>query len=272
MKKNLILLISFFLISFQSAFATTITLTDVPGYGYNSGAYPYVGCGPTSGAMILDTYDNRLSGVDGSPGDLVSDPYTTAWDLHNNYMNTDNDGFGPANLINPSFETYAANHGYILNATLHIESTTADVAGWVSQGYSVADLALDANFWNTTTWDILAGDFIDFIAIEIDAGRPFMATVDSDGINGTDHWMVGVGYNDVTNQWAGYNTWDSTLHWYDVESGFINGNTMGIGYIRTFEFGGAINDIPTVPEPATIFLFGIGLLGFAGASRKKIAQ
>jgi len=77
-----------------SSVAAPVLLTDVPGYGYNTAAYMvggrYVGCGPTSGVMVLDTYDSRLA----TPDTLVSDPLATAWDLHHNYMNTDALGFG----------------------------------------------------------------------------------------------------------------------------------------------------------------------------------
>ncbi|GEM_PF-5030644 len=250
--------------------AVQVTIADATGYGYNTAAYMdngrYVGCGPTSGVMILDTYDNRLA----TPGDLVPDPLGTAWDLHYNYMNTGADGFGPTADMHFGLEDYTADMGHYLDAVVHVEPTTYDPNDWTA--YSIGDdLATDATFWNTTTWDILDLAFLNFIKPEIDAGDPVMLTVDSDGNGGTDHWMVGVGYDLEAMMWAGYNTYDSTLHWYDVESAFIAGNTMGVGFVRTFDFVAGEGPI-TTPEPSTMMLLGLGLLGLAGMRRKILRR
>jgi hypothetical protein len=210
--------------------------------------------------MILDTYDNR-----GATG-LIGNPLTDAWDLHYNYMNTLPSGFGPASDFHFGIEQFALDRGHIVDAVIHVEPTTYNALDW--PGYTVGpDLALDATFWDTTTWDILDAQFLSFLAAEIDAGRPVSVTVDSDGIGGTDHWMVGVGYDTATNQWAGYNTWDTALHWYDVTSAFIEGNVMGVGFVRTFDYLGPVND---VPEPATILLLGSGLFGLVCFSGRRI--
>jgi hypothetical protein len=248
----------------SSSIAAPTLLTDVPGYGYNSAAYMiggrYVGCGPTSGAMVLDTYDSRLA----TPGSLVSDPLATAWDLHHNYMNTNAAGFGPGLDFQNGMESYASAHGHTLDAVIHVEPTSYNPAGWV--GYTLgSNLVTDATFWDTVTWDIMDAAFIAFIALEIDAGDPLVLTVDSDGNGSDDHWMVCAGYDDVTNQWAGYNTWDSSLHWYDVESAFIVGNTMGVAFARTFDFvagqgpGPGPGPQPVIPAPGALLLSSIGV-------------
>lgn len=259
--------------SLPVALAVPVYLADVPGYGFNSAAYHdatlgFVGCGPTTGVMILDTYDNR-----GATG-LIGDPLTAAWDMHENYMSTDNAGFGSPIDFHFGIEQFAYDQGYLVDSVVHVESTTYNPASW--SGYTVGpDLALDADFWNTSTWEIQVADFLSFLAVEIDNDRPVSLTVDSDGNGGTDHWMVGVGYDLDAEQWAGYDTWDDSLHWYDVESGFIAGNEMGIGTVRTFEFLGPIDNGgpdngPPVPEPGTMLLFATGLAGFAGYGRKKL--
>lgn len=252
----------------QTSDAIQVYIGDVIGYGYNSAAYMsggrYVGCGPTSGAMILDTYDNRLA----TPGDLVGDPLSTAWDLHYNYMNTNAAGFGAPADFHYGLEDYAFDQGYLLDAVIHVEPTSYLPANW-PEYVAGDDLITDATFWNTSTWDIIDNAFLNFIKPEIDAGDPIMLTVDSDSNGGTDHWLVCVGYDLEAGQWAGYNTWDNILHWYDVESAFIAGNTMGVGYVRTFDFLGAIdNGEVTVPEPTTMLLLGLGLMGLAGVRRQ----
>jgi hypothetical protein len=258
MKK--LLMICAILISFTGMASSAPTvLTDVPGYGYNTAAYMvggrYVGCGPTSGVMVLDTYDSRLA----TPDTLVSDPLATAWDLHHNYMNTNAAGFGSGLDFQNGMESYASAHGDTLDVVIHVEPTTYNPADWV--GYTLgSDLLTDATFWNTATWDIVDTAFIDFIALEIDAGDPLVLTVDSNGDGVDDHWMVCAGYDDVTNQWAGYNTWDNTLHWYDVESAFIVGNTMGVAYARTFDFVEGQGPGPEViPAPGALLLASIGV-------------
>ncbi len=190
----------------------------------------YVGCGPTSGAMILDTYDNRLT----TPGDLVPDPLDTAWNLHHNYMNTDESDSGRLPTCTSAWKTTPPTW-----ATIWMSSFTSNRPRTITDdwdAYTVGDdLVTDATFWNTTGWDIYDLDFLNFIKPEIDVGDPVMLTVDSDGkmarsLGGRR------GLRSGSHEWAGYNTWDSSLHWYDVESAFIAGNTMGVGFVRTFDF------------------------------------
>jgi hypothetical protein len=57
------------------------------------------------------------------------------------------------------------------------------------------------------TWDIYRESLMD--------GRPVLMGVDSNADGYSDHAIIGIGYNDLTYQYAAYNTWDLSVHWYD---------------------------------------------------------
>jgi hypothetical protein len=299
------------LFSAKSIPAVQVTVPGVTAYGYNTIPPPdwptpgVIGCGPTTGTMILKYYTDTAP----APG-LIGVPLQDARTMRSpTYMDVDSGGFGPSSKFQFGLEKFAHDRGYIVDAILHMNSTIYNYYDW--SVYTVGpDLLKDANFY-TNTWTIDPTNFLNFLKTEIDAGRPVSVTVDSDGNGGvdnngvflgTDHWMVAVGYDIENGQWAGYNTWDNGTHWYDVTSGIHTGETqsgggpgsgwvdvnadgiygndddyyyktgagdiMGVGYVRTFNYLGPIEIIPTVPEPTTILLIGSGLIGLWGFRKK----
>lgn len=249
----------------QGLIAAQVTLPGFVGFGYNTytttpggqrigadGQPGVIGCGPTSGAMIL----NWFTSTGPAPG-LIGNPLADARTM-TTYMNTDNQGFGLPSAYQFGLERFASDRGYNVDALLHVSPGTSPAN---FPAYTVGpDIAYDAPFWNN---DGTINDtaFLTFIGAEIDAGRPVGLTVDSDRNGGDDHWMVGVGYDTDTGMWAGYNTWDASLHWYDVQSAFDVGNNMGIAFVRTYSFNGSTGGGNGVPESGTTAaLLGLALM------------
>jgi hypothetical protein len=284
-------------------------LLDVNGFGYNTidgsgngfdGLAGAIGCGPTTGAMIMEYYTRH-----GAPG-LITNALADARlmgagpsnpvNISPLYMNTAGTGFGPSSQFQFGFESFAADRGYDINATIHVAPPLSDYqssSNWNMYTFSGPNqnIVADVDFWNTTTWQINATDFLDFIKPYIDAGNPISVSVAGDPTNpatteggGASHWMPLVGYDLETGQWAGYNTWDSSLHWYTPTSAFfdigaasgIQVPNMSIAFVRTFELivdengNGNGNGGATVPEPGTLMLLGSGLIGLAGYGWKRL--
>jgi hypothetical protein len=78
---------------------------------------------------------------------------------------------------------------------------------------------------STLTWDSFKA--------EIDAGRPMVLLVDTDGDNSTDHFVTAVGYDDGTSEYACHDTWDSNVHWYEFQ-GMGSGRHWGVWGGTTF--------------------------------------
>jgi hypothetical protein len=64
---------------------------------------------------------------------------------------------------------------------------------------------------------------------EMDAGRPMVLLVDTNGDGGTDHFVTAVGYDLIGGEphYACLNTWDHGVHWFEFAS-IASGQTWGI--------------------------------------------
>jgi len=61
--------------------------------------------------------------------------------------------------------------------------------------------------------DFSSVSFTDYKA-EIDAGRPTLFLVDTDGNGVTDHFVTGIGYSEDPPKYGVHDTWDQSIHWY----------------------------------------------------------
>jgi hypothetical protein len=120
-------------------------------------------------------------------------------------------------------------------------------------GYSDAKV----NFWTQLIYSAASpfgATWLDYKAL-IDLG--FVAMIQLDG-----HSVLGFGYS-ATNDITFYNTWDSSVHHMTWGGSYAQMDQWGI---TAFKPDGGT---PAVPEPASLFLLGSGLLGVVRASWKR---
>ena len=223
-------------------------LTDFPVYPYNTGAYQvgnaFVGCGPTTGAMILGYFQHHfgLSNLLKNPVAGVNEGLDTAWELHDDYLNTRNDGFGEARYIKPGLEQYAANRGHDVQVMIHAATSADPATSWLTGEYGPYGDAWtnDGVFWidlGGNVWDIDPDLFCDWAESKLSAAIGIILTVDSDGINGADHWIPCVGCDKAAGTYYYYDTYDTTLH-----SAAINGvgapgsQVYAISFVRSITY------------------------------------
>jgi len=256
--------------------------TNFQAYDFNTGSYytaglGYVGCGPTTAAMILNYFTNQFgaAGLMEAGGGLA-----TANTLHGPgdhlgaYMQTGTDGFGSVYRIEPGIEGYATGKGYDVDALIHV-SPTYDVGnpdGWNAYGPFGSSWTNDGDFWQTdgTNWWIDDTKFYNFVSAELLAGVAIFLTVDSDGDGGGDHWVPLVGVSETDYYY--YNTYDTTLHQAAIKYvGEGGGTQWAISLLRTIAFNGGSGPggDGTVPEPGTLGLLLTGLAAMVGLRRRS---
>ena len=191
--------------------AAPALLSDVPAYNW------YHGCGPTAAASVLGYWDlhGYVSLFDASGSDVflttnVQDQISSP--EHNAKYDPTPDDPG---LPDPSDTSIAD--------WFRTSEDPLDY-GWSYLSYSDDAFSRYANYrgYTLNSWYEPYGD--DWFAWsdltgEIDAGRPLMFLVDSDGDGGTDHFVPVFGYEDRigAGQWyACYTTWSEfeTVEWY----------------------------------------------------------
>jgi hypothetical protein len=208
-------------------------LSGVPAYIW------YRGCGPTSAGMVVGYWDmhgypNLIAG-DSSTQTASVDSAIASTEHYNDYsLPLDDNSTG----ILADRSTLGGAHANNSIADWMHTSWSSDgmLYGW--SDFSRVDDAIDSycnwkgypsftttnEAWGAFTWN----DF----KTEIDAGRPMVFLVDSDANGTTDHFVPAIGYDDTLHRYACYNTWDTSVHWYDF-SQMASGQQWGI-YGATF--------------------------------------
>ncbi|MHC4945307.1 MAG: hypothetical protein ACYTG7_20005, partial [Planctomycetota bacterium] len=194
-------------------------IADFPSYLW------YNGCGPTSAGMVLGYYDGQ--GYD----DLVPGSAATQTAEVDAMISSDgnwNDYCLPIDtwpdiLPDLSEPPFGDEHpdDCVADFMLCSQSFNSMVYGWAR--YIHVPVAMDGYVHNMTSYNYLSenlvwGDFTwEVFCAEIDANRPVVLLVDTNGNGSTNHFVPAIGYDDEGDMllYACYDTWDSSIHWYE---------------------------------------------------------
>jgi hypothetical protein len=244
-----------------------------PAYPYNTSPYKqggaFVGCGPTTGAMIFGYFQaaHSLTDLLTNPGTDVNKGVNTAWALHGaTYMNTGADGFGSVLNIKPGLEHYAAGKGYTLKVLIHA------AAKYDASNTFYAPYGTYGDAWNNDaayqvpkddgsgTWKYDRNAFCDFIAPKLADGIPIFLTIDSDANGSGDHWVALVGYDKAAGTYAFYDTYDTSLHWADIYYCYDNSGykVNSISLVRSVTLSLPQPDIASSPAAGTFGSVSVG--------------
>jgi hypothetical protein len=225
-----------------------------PVYPYNTSSCnpegTFVGCGPTTCAMILAYYqhvqDMSLSaGLLKDPDNGSDEGLNTALALHSGcYMKTGIDGFGSVYDIEPGLENYAHDRGYVIDVMIHA-ATTCDPGSSDFQLYGPYGTSWlnDGTFWTYSSgkWGIDAEKFCNYVSEKLAAGIAIFLTIDTNLDGYGDHWVPLVGYDRTTLKYAYYNTDSITIQWADIYyCGARPRKDNSISYLRTITYSGPV--------------------------------
>lgn len=213
-------------------------ISGVPAYNWR------YGCGPTALGMIIGYYDEH------SYPDLFIGSSVTQTPAVQQLI-----------ASNDHYNDYSLPLDYYPNL---ISDLSEDPPGDEHSDNCIADFMLtsrsiEGNYYGWSWSSHIAGAYTDYLASvssysgqcqlyyfsfftfsdymqEIDANRPMMALVDTDGDGFTDHFITLLAYKQEAgiDYYGCYQTWDTNLHWYEFEQ-IASGQQWGISILYTFQ-------------------------------------
>ena len=259
--------------------ATQVTIPGVPAYLWHHG------CGPTAVGMVVGYWDGngypnlvpgsastQTAAVDamiaddrGNPdcaaadGDHYQD-YSCPIDSTPNLLadRSQTGGAHASNCVGDFFETSwsSRNNYYGWSWFSDAHSSFTGYVHWAEPQYSSS---AENKYFSQFSWASYKA--------EIDAGRPVVLLVDTNGDGETDHFVTGIGYDDNNTTYGVYNTWDTNTHWYTWR-GVEAGNTWGIYGVTLFKIGAAA---PTLTQWGVLVLGGLLIIALIITIRRKRA-
>ncbi|MCP4569561.1 MAG: hypothetical protein GY841_18445 [FCB group bacterium] len=259
-----------------------VLISGVPTYIWHHG------CGPTAVGMVVGYWDglgaSQLVDGDASTQTAAANTMMTNDDGNGSCGGMDSNHFqdyscpkdySPSPLQTDRSETGGAHTDDCVGDFMYTShSYRSNYYGWswfshVPRSFTeYVDLVAPGSNPQATNHYYGTGLWAEYVA-EIDANRPVVLLVDTDGDEYTDHFVTGIGYNDVTMQYAIYDTWDHSTHWYNWH-GLLSGSPWGIYGITKFsvEYGLEIEsslpyqnqiDVSTVTDISVVFNLDVDL-------------
>jgi hypothetical protein len=223
-----------------------VVISGVPAYIWLNG------CGPTAAGMVLgywdgQGFDNLVPGSAATQTQAVDDMISSSGNYDDYCLPMDSfpivlpdrsePPFGDehpddciADFIKTSQSYYSCTYGFTM--PFHMDDGLVDYAQSVDPQYEVSSEFL---IWGEFTWDTLRS--------EIDAARPVILLVDTDGTLVPDHYVTAIGYGEqgTTRMYACLDTWDHAIHWYEFKR-YTSGQPWGIygGITCSIDFAGPL--------------------------------
>jgi len=240
-----------------STSSTAKTIGSVPAYAW------YHGCGPTAAASVIGYWDMLgfpnlfdASGADVFLTSNVQDQISSP--AHNAKYDSTPDASGPPpayTSIADWFQTSVDPLGFGWSS---LSSATDAFEGYAAyRGYAFG--AETVGF--SSLWARLVG--------EIDAGRPFLGLVDTNGDGATDHFVPVLGYDDrgANGRYYGFYTTWSEIETIDWEPFLPLGNPWGVGFAT---FVTPLDPPSSVPEPGSWLLVLAGcIISMIGRAKRS---
>ena len=206
-----------------------VLISGVPSYIWHRG------CGPTALGMVIGYYDGQ-----GYPDLIDGDASTQTTIVNNAIANSEHysDYSQPIdyypNLLTDLSEIGGAHTSNCMGDFMQTSwSSENNYGGWswssdIGTAFSSYLNMRNSSYVTSTSYEYYS-DVISWIYFknEIDNDRPVVVLVDTDGNGGSDHFVAGIGYDETTGEYAVYDTWDHSIHWYEWR-GVSPGDLWGI--------------------------------------------
>jgi hypothetical protein len=219
-----------------------VLLSGVPAYIWHNG------CGPTAAGMVVGYWDTngfddlvagntqsqtpQVDAMISSPGN--HEDYCRPIDSYPNLMPDKSEPpFGdehPDDSLADLMKTSQSYHYNLWGWSRYSDMVPA-LEGYVALMAPHYTANAQNQTWGAFTWEVYT--------TEIDAGRPVVLLVDTDGNGHTDHFVTAMGYVEQGGKrlYACRDTWDTGIHWYEFAQ-MESGQPWGIYGATLFRIAG----------------------------------